>query len=117
MQFADARALLESCTRNELRDHAFGDTEISWMKDGREVAGGYFSGRNADVWIRVDEDSTIVGFEDMEARQLRDYGIPGQIFRNDETGPKEFQEGQVMPRLTIDGVLQEITTPRDDSRL
>lgn len=108
MQFADARTLLESCTRKELRDHAFGDTEVSWHKDGHEVAGGYFSGRNADVWIKVD-DGNIVGFEGMEARQLRDYGATGAIFRNDETGPETYVEGAVMPRLTIEGVRRELS--------
>lgn len=111
MLFADAKALLESCERRELRDHAFGDTEVSWFKDGSEIAGGYFSGRNADVWIRVDEDATIIGFEDMEARQLRELGTVGQIFRNDETGPDTYAEGQTMPGLTLEGVRKELTDP------
>lgn len=111
--FADAKVLLDSCTRRELRDHAFGDTEVTWTKDGHDVGGGYF-GRESNVWIKADDGQNIVGFEGMEALQLRDCGKEVTIFRNDETGPDTYTEGQTMPGLTKEAVLEELTTPRSD---
>lgn len=103
MELSEAKALLERCVRDELRDHAFGDAEVSWRNEEGEIASGYFSRNKADVWI-----PTNASFDGDEARELRKCGSEGHIERNDETGPTEYAEGQIMPGLTKEGVLQEL---------
>lgn len=105
MTLDEAKVLLSGCIRDELRDHAFGDAEVYWSKSGDEVAHGYFSGKNADVYFVNERDS----FKDDEARQLRNCGHSGRFSRNDETGPDIFSEGKIMPGLTKEGVFREIT--------
>lgn len=96
-----AKKILNAATRYELRDHAFGDTEVTWMYKGWEVGGGYFGG-TADVWIGDD------GFSGDEARTLRNCGKTLVVERNDETGPDNYNEGVTMPGLTLDGVRREL---------
>lgn len=104
MDISEAKALLDTCIREELRDHAFGDVEMFWNKDGVPIASGYFGGVYADVCINHKSS-----FKNDEARELRNCGTEGHIERNDETGPTEFVEGQIMPGLTKEGVRQELT--------
>lgn len=104
MELTAAIILLNTCVRSELRDHAFGDAEVSWTKDGKEIAGGYF-GRDASVWIN-DGPS----FKDDEARQLRRCGSEGHVERNDETGPESYSEGNILPGLTKEAVFKELTS-------
>lgn len=102
MNFETAKTLLSECDRHELRDHAFGDVEVMWMKDGQKVAEGYFSHTRADVVING------VSFEGADAIDLSKCGTIGNIERNDETGPDEFVLGQTMPGLTREGVNKEL---------
>jgi hypothetical protein len=111
MNLQEAKELLNTCVRNELRDHAFGDTEVGWTKNGAEVAYGYF-GYTAVVsinYINGNHEDYVGDFEGEDAKQLRNYGTTGQISRNDETGPDEYQEGVVMHGLTLEGVREELT--------
>lgn len=110
MNLSEAKEVLAGCIRSELRDHAFGDTEVLWLKDGKQVAAGYF-GRDADVWFSSEDGPSTDSFTNVEARELRNCGVVGVVERNDETGPDEFVEGQIMPGLTAEAVLEEITTP------
>jgi hypothetical protein len=107
MNLQEAKEFLNTCVRNELRDHAFGDTEVGWTLNGAEVAAGYFGGGTADVCINY--DTVNVAFSAAEARELRDCGTIGISERNDETGPEEYQEGVVMPGMTLEGVQDELT--------
>lgn len=84
MDLQQAKEFLKDSDRYELRDRAFGDTEVTWEINGDEVASGYFSTRQAEVWI-VSESH--IAFEADEARQLRDCGHLAQVSRNDTTGP------------------------------
>lgn len=108
MNFEEAKTLLNSCERSELRDHAFGDTEICWVLDGAEVADGYFGNKIASVSVGGRSF-----FRD-EARELRKCGKLVTIERNDTTGPEEYQEGVTMHLLTPEGVLEELTAPREE---
>src|SRR5436190_894497 len=102
MVLDEVKKLLDGCVRSELRDHAFGDMEVTWTKNNMVVGGGYFSGSQASVWI----DDEILGhpiFEADDAYDLHGHGILGQINRNDETGPERYVEGQTMPGLTSEG--------------
>ena len=45
---AEATALLNFASREELTDRAFGDAEVYWYKDDEMIASGYF-GRSAEV--------------------------------------------------------------------
>lgn len=107
MTLEEAKELLDKCDRGEQRDHAFGDTEITWWLDGKEVAGGYFGGGSANVWI--DHQEFRAAFKGEVAQQLRKCGAKTVIERNDETGPDEYQEGVTMPGLTLEGVRDELS--------
>jgi hypothetical protein len=87
--YEQALNLLGLCERGELRDHAFGDREVFWIRNGVEVAGGYFGGGNADVWIN--EEFGGGSFKGNEARELAARGSNVKIERNDETGPDTYE--------------------------
>lgn len=106
IDFERACAILSECTKDELRDHAFGDREITWYnKYDQTVASGY-SGRDG-------REVTFCGFdayfEGSDASVLIDLGSLADVERNDSTGPDEFEDGNVMPGLTNEGVLNELT--------
>lgn len=103
MTLDEAIAFLSGCTRDELQDHAFGDAEIYWLKDGIEVADGYWGPAERAVHIG---DHV---FRDPEVRRLFGCGTPGTIERNDATGPEEYVAGETMQGLTPEGVLDELT--------
>jgi hypothetical protein len=108
MELEEAKKLLDSATRHELRDHAFGDTEVYWVLGKKEIACGYFGGGQDGVSVfKPAEDST--SFSGEEARVLRECGTLGDVERNDETGPNEFIEGKTEPGLTLEGVREELT--------
>lgn len=104
MKLAEAKELLDGTVRTELRDHAFGDAEVSWHKDEVEVASGYFNGTVQEVII-LDGPQT---FNSDEAKELRSHGVLGDIERNDETGPVHYEEGKMMPGLTSEFVKHEL---------
>lgn len=106
MNLEEAKKFLENTDRYELRDHAFGDIEVTWILNGDAVAGGYFGGRQASVWI---DSESHVAFDDDEARQLQSCGTLTTVERNDETGPAVFHAGVAMPGLTSEGVFEELT--------
>lgn len=110
MEIDEAKELLNGCTRSENRDHAFGDVEVYWTKNGVQVAEGYFGSSMSQVMIG---NVPILG---TTARELRYCGVEGRIERNDETGPDDFVEGRIMPGLTKEGVLEELTRPPKESR-
>lgn len=87
--FKRAKEFLQGCQRLELRDHAFGDREITWMIGDEEVAGGYFGGGDKEVWIHEDHGGGL--FHGTKARQLAVCGRDPIIGRNDETGPDEYE--------------------------
>lgn len=92
MELEEAKRVLNGCTRQELRDHAFGDKEVYWLKGTQEVACGYFGGGHAEVSIfKPAKDST--DFTGEDALALRECGTVGEVQRNDETGPDEFVAG------------------------
>lgn len=102
MELSEAKATLNLCVRGECRDHAFGDVEVFWTRDGEEVADGYFGGGTASVHVQG------TSFQGSEAHELRACGAEGEIGRNDETGPDEFIEGFTMPALTKEYVRHEL---------
>lgn len=105
MELEAAKTLLNECVREELRDHAFGDVEVYWMKDDKEVATGYFSGGMASVGFTEE----VFNFDGDDARMLRPCGSEGAVERNDETGPDNFTLGATMPGLTRQAVRDELT--------
>lgn len=105
MEFSEAKEVLTGCVRSELRDHAFGDAEVFWERDGVEVAGGYFGGGHTDVWFVGEIEGE---FKGDEARELRKCGTKGPVDRNDETGPDDYVEGEIMPGLTKEAVRAEL---------
>ena len=104
MDLSDARQRLVGTTRHELRDHAFGDREVTWVKNGTLIASGYFGGGAGHVSFHA----ASISFVDNEARSLLDCGTL-EVSRNDETGPDEFTEGDVMPGLSKGDVYHELT--------
>ena len=111
MTFDEAKAFLSRCIRDELRDHAFGDAEISFWLDGTLVAGGYIGSGSSSVWAEEASGHQFREFTQEQTRELLKCGTLGTAERNDETGPDTFQEGATMPGLTLGGVLKELTDP------
>lgn len=105
MELQEAKDILGGCVRSENRDHAFGDCEVFWTKNGLLIAEGYFGGGDASVRIDEPEGS----FKGEQAHALRAFGTTGLISRNDETGPDEFVLGEVMPGLSKGDVFHELT--------
>lgn len=86
---AEAKALLDDSQREELRDHAFGDTEYFWKKNGIIVADGYSSYEVTDVTVWIEGEPTTKGdFDGDEAKSLLNCGTLTQTWQND-TGPQE----------------------------
>lgn len=106
MDLAEAKKMLDGAVRHELRDHAFGDTELFWEVDKVEIAGGYFGGGSSSVYFT---DTSLGGFVGEDAQELRKCGTLGDVERNDETGPDTYSEGTTMPGLTLQGVREELT--------
>lgn len=98
----DVMKLLRCCLRHELRDHAFGDVEVTWSKDGQDVASGYFNRTGGMVSCG---DQTFTG---IAAEPMRNLGTLSTVERNDSTGPAIFQEGVIMPALTTEYVRYEL---------
>lgn len=124
LTLGQAQALLELTERDELQDHAFGDAEVYWFAQFQghriEVACGFFgSGKYDGVTIYnprtvLNNDGEtpfemIGDFKGDDARQLRTCGKKGHIERNDETGPDQYAEGDVMPGLSKGDVFFELT--------
>lgn len=103
MNFEEAEKVLEETVRSELRDHAFGDREVTWMNEGGIVATGYFGSGMSEVSIG---EHNFVG---SDAYLLSKKGVEGKIERNDETGPDEYNDGDIMVGLRPQDVLEEIT--------
>lgn len=76
MTLDDAKRILSTCSREELRDDAFGDREVYWMQGELEVACGYFGADTREVQI---DGLTYCGDE---ADQLANYGIRGLVEQN-----------------------------------
>lgn len=89
MTIEEAETLLNTATRLELRDHAFGDIELTWVIDvpanqegGKVLAWGYLGITNyVDI---VDKDGApVVKFYDEDAHRLRKAGAKVIVQRND----------------------------------
>jgi hypothetical protein len=112
----EARTILSTLKRSELRDHAFGDREIFWEDaDGKVVAEGYV-GEGTPCVGTTDKDEDFAydfkfSFIDRDALDLVKCGTRGVIERNDSTGPDRYQDGKCMPGLTLEGVRKELTKP------
>jgi len=114
MHIDEAKRILNSCVREECRDHAFGDREIYWMQNGKERAFSYMGGGTSpfvSIYDEEDENKTIATFDDREALELLNCGSDVIIGRNDETGPDSYRDGNCMPGLTLEGVRKEICKP------
>lgn len=76
MNLKEVKDTLIHCVREELHDPSFGDSEVYWILDGKEVASGYFGTSIEQVsgegWQ----------FTGKDARSLRELGIPGRVERN-----------------------------------
>ncbi|MNB58639.1 hypothetical protein D3C87_364630 [compost metagenome] len=105
MTYDEAVKVLAAATRDELRDHAFGDREIYWTNDyGQSVATGYVGSGGCEI----DFTGFELTLEEDQYRDLINLGKVGNVERNDSTGPDEFEDGKCMPGLTLDGVRKEL---------
>jgi hypothetical protein len=130
-----AKERLKDCIRAELRDHAFGDREVTWfvVQNGlvvAEAADGYFGGGTSGIsvyevpipyekpWDFSTESGSLAvdlpeeayastGFDGREAYALLECGRL-EVERNDSTGTDTYQEGACMPGLTLEGVRKEL---------
>ena len=115
MTLDEAIEKLNLAVRSELRDHAFGDREISWEIDGKERADGYSGSTGTFITIfgdELDEEGypiAVAEFEGRDAFKLLECGFTGHVERNDSTGPDRYADGVCMPSLTLKGVRDELT--------
>ena len=80
MQLSEALDLARLWTRQEVKDYAFGDAEVTFFDlNKNEVAVGYFSNKTQEVWIKS-ENKTFVR---LEACSLRNAAKLTTIHRND----------------------------------
>ncbi len=77
-------ALLSECRRDELRDHAFGDAEITWLRGGEVIATGYYGASGPSVSSETDGER--FDFDGDLARPLLKLGTLGMVERNDSQG-------------------------------
>ncbi|MFH0873850.1 MAG: hypothetical protein V1846_03375 [Candidatus Komeilibacteria bacterium] len=70
LTLAEAAALLAGAHRGTLSDSSFGDAEVWWMMDDRQVAEGYF-GRRSYVTFLATPDYAVTSFEGEQALKLR----------------------------------------------
>lgn len=81
MTFEEAKELLMTCNRSELRDHAFGDKEIYFdTPEGEQVAEGYCGGGIVNITVHR------TMFQDDEAAELLKLGHLVKVERNDSQG-------------------------------
>jgi len=78
MTFDEAMQLLASCERDDLADFAFGDREISWFQDGKEIATGYSGSASKGVVIHNQHV-----FSNDDAVKLMKCGKLRKFYRND----------------------------------
>ena len=122
ISFEQAEKILNGARRYELRDHAFGEREITWVVDehigASVIADGYSGSSGCFVTVYEPggydreangEEVVKTDFDGYEARKLLKCGLVGAIERNDSTGPDTYVDGRVMPALTLEGVLRELT--------
>lgn len=91
-----AETCLNLCQRSELRDHYFGDREISWYFEEIEVAYGHFSINSQHIAILefrkgMKLPRKLGEFFYSDAQKLVDCGASVVIARNDEVGPDEYR--------------------------
>lgn len=92
MTLDEAKTLLNDCERDELRDHAFGDREVSWFRKGVvdergdrvEVATGY---QGSDIGVSFPD---LTNFEGDNARALFSCGTLTRCDRNDTQGDDNY---------------------------
>ncbi len=105
MNLEEAKTLLSGAVKSELRDHAFGDCEVTWWIGDKLIAEGYFGSGMHTVTF----EQPRVTFAATQATELRECFASEKVERNDETGPDDFEVGRVMPGLTKEGVRKELT--------
>lgn len=89
MDYDKAMTLLSQCTRDELRDHAFNDREITWHNGfGHEVATGYVGRGQATVSMTGFD----IKFGESDARPMINLGTLRNVERNDENGPDTYTD-------------------------
>lgn len=109
MDLNQAKLLLAKSERHELRDHAFGDAEITWSVDGVDVAFAYEDGKALHISFYDSENNVIAEFEDEDYQELRSLG-KACISRNDSTGPVTYTPGKVKSGLSLGDVFNELTS-------
>lgn len=75
--------VLSIAVRDELRDYAFGDSEIGWTHGEQEVASGYVGNSGTCITVFATGRFEATVFEGKEAERLRYLGLRGQTWRND----------------------------------
>jgi hypothetical protein len=83
MPVEKAAEFLRIAKRDVLDDHAFGDAEVGWIRDGKEVATGYFGYQDARVTVLAADGFETTTFRDKDAEALRRLGHCVQYTRND----------------------------------
>ena len=85
MSLETAKEFLSASVRDAIVDDNFGDSEVYWLRDGREVAYGYFSSSSDSVSIEETKKFAPTTFRGDDAQQhLKSLGQSGHIEINNE---------------------------------
>src|SRR5438045_6428187 len=71
MYLNEAREFLSICNRTEVRDHTYGEREVTWVVNGKVVGGGSF-GKQCIVWINLEDEHAL--YFGLEAVELSFFG-------------------------------------------
>lgn len=89
MTLQQAMEMIRGSTKSESRDHVFGDREVYWEKDGKEIASGYFSSTTREVVMTG--SSCFEGEAAYQLDRVPTVRLHGSICRNDETGEDTYR--------------------------
>lgn len=106
---SQVKEVLTKSIRSELRDHAFGDKEITWnLPDGTMVAEAYVGSCSEFSYSHDKVVYSTINYAIVD--EISKLGIRGSESRNDSSGPDEFVQGRVMKGLSSDDVFEELTS-------
>lgn len=74
MSLEFAQSFLGASAQDILKSHEVGDSEISWLRDGNEVAYGYFSDMHSWIFIKGTKKFAPTRFKKKHAEILKHAG-------------------------------------------
>jgi hypothetical protein len=67
----EAKAILSTCKREEVRNYSFGDTTVYWIVGNKRIAMGYYNSYRSSVYFY----DSMTAFDGEDARLLASYSV------------------------------------------